>query len=98
MNTQFDYNMLTADYARKLTTDARKDLVKKEYIYIKEQIIHATECGDLYVILKKNIAECNSKRLIEDGFKVTIEQDQCFTIITGGSSIKNKFWTTTIEW
>lgn len=98
MDTQFDYNLLTANYASKLTADARKDLDKKEYIYIKEQILHATECGNSDVILKKKIADCNSKQLIKEGFKVTIEKDQCFTTITGGSSIKNEYWTTTIEW
>lgn len=100
MNTQFDYNLLTADYARKLTTDARKELERKEYIYIKEQIVCATERGDSYVTLSKKISDYSKEQLEKDGFNVIMEKEDSMTInsITNIISGPSEYWTTTIKW
>ena len=93
-----DWNKFTAKDAAKYTKEGQERIQEKEYIDIVKEIAYVATSGQSNITLSKKITDYTISKLEANGFNVTIEQNQCYTLTSGGSSIKNDCWTTTIKW
>ena len=93
-----DWNNFTAKDAAKYTEEAQKYLQEKEYIDIIKEIACAANLGQSEITLSKKLTDDSTSKLRDNGFDVVTEQNVCHTLVTGGASIKNDYWITTIEW
>lgn len=93
-----DWNKFTAKDAAKYTEEAQKYAQEKEYIDTIKEIAESATLGQSNLTLSKKLTDSTVSRLEANGFNVTIEQNQCYTMTSGGSSIINDYWTTTIKW
>ena len=93
-----DWNKFTAEDAAKYTEEAQKYLQEKEYIDTIKEIACAANLGQSEITLSKKLTDYTISRLKDNGFDVVAEQSLCHTMVTGGASIKNDYWTTTIKW
>lgn len=92
------WSKFTAKDAAKYTEEAQKYIQEKEYIDTVKKIAESATLGQSEITLTKKLTDSTVSRLEANGFDVTIEQNQCYTMISGGSSIENNYWTTTIKW
>ena len=93
-----DWNKFTAKDAAKYTEEAQKYIQEKEYIDIIKEIACAANLGQFEITLSKKLTDYTISRLKDNGFDVVTGQSLCYTTVTGGASIKNDYWTTTIKW
>ena len=93
-----DWDKFTAKDALKYTKESQKRIQEKEYIDTIKEIARIATLGQSDITLTKKLTDYTMSKLIDNGFDVVIEPNLCHTIITGGASIKNEYWTTTIKW
>lgn len=93
-----DWNNFTAKDAAKYTKEGQEYLQKKEYINTIKEIARVATLGESNIVLSKKLTDYTISKLRDNGFNVVTEQNPCYTLAIGGASIKNDYWTTTIEW
>lgn len=93
-----DWNNFTAKDALKCTKEGQERIQKKEYIDIIKEIAYVATLGQSEITLSKKLTNYTISRLKDNGFNVVTKQNPCYTLVTGGASIENNYWTTTIEW
>ena len=93
-----DWNKFTAKDALAYTKEAQKDLQRQEYINIIKEIACVAKLGQSEMTLSKKLTDYTISRLKDNGFDVVVEKNLCYTTVTGGASIKNDYYTTTIKW
>lgn len=93
-----DWNKFTAKDAVKYTEEAQKHIQEKEYIDIIKEIAESATLGQSEMTLSKKLTDYIISRLKDNGFDVVTGQSLCYTTVSGGASIKNDYWTTTIKW
>lgn len=94
-----DWNKFTAKDALAYTKEAQKDLQLQEYINTIKEIACVAKLGQSEITLSKKLTDYTISRLKDNDFDVIVEQNSCYTTVTGGASIiKNDYMTTTIKW
>ena len=93
-----DWNKFTAKDAAKYTEEAQKYAQEKEYIDTIKEIAEFATLGQSDITLSKKLTDYTISRLKDNGFDVVVEKNLCYTTVTGGASIENDYWTTTIKW